>query len=50
MPASTVPAAWLLNQEAFIPLGAGPRPPLLQLAHPLVAEGMISTSDFCTDP
>jgi len=42
--------AWRLNREAFLLLGAGPRALLLQLAHPLVAEGVDQHSDFRGDP
>ncbi len=42
--------AWRLNREAFLLLGAGPRALLLQLAHPLVAEGVDQHSDFRRDP
>jgi uncharacterized protein (DUF2236 family) len=42
--------AWRLNREAALLLGAGPRALLLQLAHPLVAEGVDQHSDFRADP
>lgn len=42
--------AWRLNREAMLLLGAGPRALLLQLAHPLVAEGVEQHSDFRADP
>jgi uncharacterized protein (DUF2236 family) len=42
--------AWRLNREAMLLLGAGPRALLLQLAHPLVAEGVDRHSDFRADP
>lgn len=42
--------AWRLNREATLLLGAGPRALLLQLAHPLVAEGVAQHSDFRADP
>jgi uncharacterized protein (DUF2236 family) len=42
--------AWRLNREAALLLGAGPRALLLQLAHPLVAEGVDQHSDVRTDP
>jgi len=42
--------AWRLNREAMLLLGAGPRALLLQLAHPLVAEGVDEHSDFRSDP
>jgi uncharacterized protein (DUF2236 family) len=42
--------AWRLNREAMLLLGAGPRALLLQLAHPLVAEGVAQHSDFRSDP
>jgi uncharacterized protein (DUF2236 family) len=43
-------AAWARNRDAFLLLGAGPRALLLQLAHPLVAEGVSQHSDFRADP
>ncbi len=42
--------AWRLNREAMLLLGAGPRALLLQLAHPLVAAGVVEHSDFRADP
>lgn len=42
--------AWLLNREAMLLLGAGPRALLLQIAHPAVAAGVADHSDFRTDP
>ncbi|MGH2511842.1 MAG: oxygenase MpaB family protein, partial [Candidatus Limnocylindrales bacterium] len=42
--------AWRLNREAMLLLGAGPRALLMQLAHPLVAEGVDQHSTFRTDP
>ena len=42
--------AWRLNREAVLLLGAGPRALLMQIAHPLVAEGVDQHSDFRTDP
>jgi uncharacterized protein (DUF2236 family) len=42
--------AWRLNREAALLLGAGPRALLLQVAHPLVAEGVDQHSDFRADP
>jgi uncharacterized protein (DUF2236 family) len=42
--------AWRLNREAFLLLAAGPRALLLQLAHPLIAEGVDQHSDFRADP
>ena len=42
--------AWRLNREAALLLGAGPRALLLQIAHPLVAEGVDQHSDFRADP
>ena len=42
--------AWRLNREAMLLLGAGPRALLLQVAHPLVAEGVDQHSDFRADP
>jgi uncharacterized protein (DUF2236 family) len=40
---------WRINREAVL-LGAGPAALLLQLAHPLVAEGVAAHSDFEADP
>jgi uncharacterized protein (DUF2236 family) len=42
--------AWRLNREAVLLLGAGPRALLMQIAHPLVAEGVDQHSDFRIDP
>jgi len=42
--------AWELNREATLLLGAGPRALLMQLAHPLIAEGVDQHSDFRADP
>src|SRR5256885_6690262 len=42
--------AWRLNREALLLLGAGPRSLLLQIAHPLVAEGVDQHSAFRADP
>jgi uncharacterized protein (DUF2236 family) len=42
--------AWQLNREATLLLGAGPRALLMQLAHPLIAEGVDQHSDFRVDP
>jgi uncharacterized protein (DUF2236 family) len=42
--------AWRLNREAVMLMGAGPRALLLQVAHPLVAEGVDQHSDFRADP
>jgi len=42
--------AWRLNREATLLLGAGPRALLLQIAHPLIAEGVDQHSDFRADP
>jgi len=42
--------AWRLNREAFLLIAAGPRALLLQIAHPLVAEGVDQHSDFRADP
>jgi uncharacterized protein (DUF2236 family) len=42
--------AWRLNREALLLLGAGPRALLLQIAHPLVAEGVDQHSGFRDDP
>src|SRR5688572_27422501 len=40
---------WRINREAVL-LGAGPTALLLQIAHPLVAEGVAHHSTFETDP
>ena len=42
--------AWRLNREAMLLLGAGPRALLLQVAHPLVAEGVDQHSGFRVNP
>jgi uncharacterized protein (DUF2236 family) len=42
--------AWRLNREAMLLLGAGPRSLLMQIAHPLIAEGVDQHSDFRADP
>ncbi len=42
--------AWRLNREAVMLMAAGPRALLLQVAHPLVAEGVDQHSDFRVDP
>lgn len=42
--------AWRLNREATLLLGAGPRALLMQIAHPLIAEGVAQHSDFQADP
>ena len=42
--------AWRLNREAALLLGAGPLAVLLQVAHPLVAEGVDQHSTFRSDP
>jgi uncharacterized protein (DUF2236 family) len=42
--------AWQINREALMILASGPRALLLQLAHPLVAEGVDQHSDFRSDP
>jgi len=42
--------AWRLNREAALLLGAGPMAVLLQVAHPLVAEGVAQHSTFTADP
>ena len=42
--------AWRLNREAALLLGAGPLAVLLQIAHPLVAEGVAQHSAFRQDP
>ncbi len=42
--------AWRLSRESILLLGAGPRALLMQIAHPLVAEGVDQHSDFRTDP
>lgn len=40
---------WQVNREAVL-LGAGPAALLLQIAHPLIAEGVAAHSDFPADP
>ena len=40
---------WRINREAVL-LGAGPTALLLQIAHPLVAEGVAQHSTFAADP
>ena len=40
---------WRVNREAVL-LGAGPAATLLQVAHPLIAEGVAQHSDFRVDP
>lgn len=40
---------WRINREAVL-LGAGPTALLLQIAHPLVAEGVAHHSTFAADP
>ena len=42
--------SWHLNREATLLLGAGPRALLMQIAHPLIAEGVDQHSDFRVDP
>ena len=42
--------AWRLNREAALLLGAGPFAVLLQISHPLVAEGVSAHSTFRDDP
>lgn len=42
--------AWVLSREAAMMVVGGPRSLLLQIAHPLVAEGVDQHSDFRTDP
>ncbi len=42
--------AWRLNREATLLLAAGPRALLMQVAHPLIAEGVDQHSDFRADP
>ena len=42
--------AWRLDREAMLLLAAGPRSLLLQVAHPLVAEGVEQHSAFRSDP
>ena len=41
---------WRVNREAVLLLASGPRALLLQLAHPLIAEGVEQHSDFRKDP
>jgi uncharacterized protein (DUF2236 family) len=40
---------WQINREAVL-LGAGPAALLLQIAHPLIAEGVAAHSDYPADP
>ena len=40
---------WQINREAVL-LGAGPAALLLQIAHPMVAEGVAHHSTFAEDP
>jgi uncharacterized protein (DUF2236 family) len=40
---------WRINREAVL-LGAGPTALLLQIAHPLIAEGVAAHSDYPADP
>lgn len=40
---------WRINREAVL-LGAGPAALLLQIAHPLIAEGVAAHSDYPGDP
>jgi uncharacterized protein (DUF2236 family) len=42
--------AWRLNREGMLLLAAGPRALLLQVAHPLIAEGVDQHSGFRADP
>ena len=42
--------AWRLNREATLLIAAGPRALLMQIAHPLIAEGVDQHSDFRADP
>lgn len=42
-------AMWRINREAVL-LGAGPAALLLQIAHPLIAEGVAAHSDYPADP
>src|SRR5439155_8806512 len=42
--------SWRLNREAMLLLGAGPRALLMQIAHPLIAEGVDQHSSFREDP
>jgi uncharacterized protein (DUF2236 family) len=42
--------AWRVNREGVLLLASGPRALLLQLAHPLIAEGVNQHSDFRRDP
>ena len=41
---------WQLNREGILLLAAGPRALLLQIAHPLIAEGVDQFSSFRVDP
>jgi uncharacterized protein (DUF2236 family) len=42
--------SWRVNREGVLLLASGPRALLLQLAHPLIAEGVNQHSDFRRDP
>lgn len=42
--------SWRVNREGVLLLASGPRALLLQLAHPLIAEGVSQHSDFQRDP
>jgi uncharacterized protein (DUF2236 family) len=42
--------SWRVNREGVLLLASGPRALLLQLAHPLIAEGVQQHSDFRRDP
>jgi uncharacterized protein (DUF2236 family) len=42
--------AWRLHREAILLVGAGPRALLMQIAHPLIAEGVDQHSDVRRDP
>lgn len=41
---------WRVNREGVLLLASGPRALLLQLAHPMIAEGVNQHSDFKRDP
>ncbi len=43
-------ASWRVNREGVLLLASGPRALLLQLAHPIIAEGVNQHSDFQRDP
>jgi uncharacterized protein (DUF2236 family) len=42
--------SWRVNRESVLLLASGPRALLLQIAHPVIAEGVNQHSDFRRDP